>query len=220
MSEKQLSEEQLELLKKPLPKEAVSQHPTKKFLSTIKAIYVIERFNDVFGLGGWFLTDEIVENKEHIVVKVSFTAPEYGIVKEAYGGNQNSDRGDSYKGAVTDAITKIGSFLYVGMDVFKGLVEHDKEDIMTLGLEEKRLPTDAAQYFQDKKQEIQGERHKGDECKSCGLGVYIMSKQGKLFCSNKCWLKKQEVKTAKEEGYLDERYDIMDPRERITEIPY
>ena len=36
-----------------LPDEAVSQHPTKKFLSSIKSIYVTERLNEVFGVGSW-----------------------------------------------------------------------------------------------------------------------------------------------------------------------
>jgi len=30
---------------------------------------------------------------------------------------------DAYKGACTDALTKIGSYLYIGMDVYKGLSE-------------------------------------------------------------------------------------------------
>ena len=38
---------------------------------------------------------------------------------EAYGGNDNPDRGDAYKGAMTDALTKIGSFLGIGADVWK-----------------------------------------------------------------------------------------------------
>ncbi len=38
----------LEKLKEPLPQEAVTQHPTKTYLSSIKAIYVTERFNEVF----------------------------------------------------------------------------------------------------------------------------------------------------------------------------
>jgi len=41
------------------------------------------------------------------------------IKLEAYGGNDNPDRGDAYKGAMTDAITKIGSFLGIGADVWK-----------------------------------------------------------------------------------------------------
>ena len=48
-----LTKEMVEQLKAPLPPEAISQHPTKTFLSTIKAIYVVERLNDVFGIGQW-----------------------------------------------------------------------------------------------------------------------------------------------------------------------
>lgn len=50
---KELSQTQLELLKSPLPAEAIKQHPTKTYLSSIKAIYVTERMNDVFGVGQW-----------------------------------------------------------------------------------------------------------------------------------------------------------------------
>lgn len=112
----------VETLKKPLPNEAISQHPTKKYLSTIKAIYVVERFNDAFGLGGWRIHNQIerVEGAM-IVIKSVFTASDWGIRIEAYGGNDNQDLGDAYKGACTDALTKIGSYLYVGMDVYKGL---------------------------------------------------------------------------------------------------
>lgn len=114
-------------LKAPLPEGAVSQHPTKKYLSTIKAIYVVERLNEVFGLGGWMINNEVIENEcssKHIVVKSTFSAPKYGIViPDIFGGNDNADRGDAYKGACTDALTKIASYLYIGMDVYKGI--HD-----------------------------------------------------------------------------------------------
>ena len=43
-----LTPAQLELIKKPLPPEAVKPHPTKTYLSSIKAIYVTERLNEVF----------------------------------------------------------------------------------------------------------------------------------------------------------------------------
>lgn len=121
-----LPKEKIELLKKPLPKEAIKQHPTKKFLSTIKAIYVVERLNEVFGLGGWVITNEVVEaTDKNIVVKSNFRATDYDlIVSDIFGGNDNPDRGDAYKGACTDALTKIGSYLYIGMDVFKGLADH------------------------------------------------------------------------------------------------
>ncbi len=123
----ELTKEQLELLKKPLPPEAVSPHPTKKYLSSIKAIYVVERLNEVFKIGGWRVENTFVEKSEEktsektghmIVVKSVFNAEDIYI--EAFGGNDNIDLGDAYKGACTDALTKIGSYLEIGMDVFKG----------------------------------------------------------------------------------------------------
>jgi hypothetical protein len=126
----------LEDLKKPLPSEAIKQHPTKTYLSSIKAIYVTERFNDVFGVGKW--TQKV--EKEHVnfdtgmvVVKVTFEVPDLGIYYESYGGNDNGgknsknfDLGDAYKGATTDALTKIGSYLGVAIDVFKGKKSYSK----------------------------------------------------------------------------------------------
>jgi hypothetical protein len=117
-------------LKEPLPIEAVKQHPTKTYLSSIKAIYVTERFNDVFGVGKWTQKVEMeYVNHENgmVIVKVTFEVPTLSIYYESYGGNDNGgkqnknfDLGDAYKGATTDAITKIGSYLGVGIDVFKG----------------------------------------------------------------------------------------------------
>ena len=121
MDIKTLTQSQVDLLNKPLPAEAVTPHPTKKFLSSIKSIYITERLNEVFGVGRWRIKSEIIENTDKmIVVKAFFSVPEYGIEYECYGGNDNPDRGDAYKGATTDAITKIGSWLGIGADVFKG----------------------------------------------------------------------------------------------------
>jgi len=117
-----------EILKRPLPAEAVSPHPTKTYLSSIKAIYVTERLNEAFGIGGWKLKVEkeylqiFEESKKNpmVVVKTIFEVPQYEIYYESYGGNDNADLGDAYKGATTDGITKIGSYLGIGIDVFKG----------------------------------------------------------------------------------------------------
>lgn len=121
----QLTQQQIDALNRPLPAEAVTPHPTKKFLSSIKSIYVTERLNEVFGIGRWSIKSEVVENHDKmVVVKATFSVPSYGIEYECYGGNDNADRGDAYKGATTDALTKIGSWLGIGADVFKG--KHDK----------------------------------------------------------------------------------------------
>jgi len=128
-----LTFEQLNLLKRPLPQEAITQHPTKTYLSSIKAIYVTERLNDVFGVGAWQIKTNHITTAEKgmVVVKVEFSVPDYGIYYESFGGNDNGgesnknfDLGDAYKGATTDAITKIGSYLGIGIDVFKGKIKH------------------------------------------------------------------------------------------------
>ena len=118
-----ITDEMRTKLKKPLPAEAVSQHPTKTYLSSIKSIYVVERINDVFGLGTWTLKSEVQEvTDKFIVVKAMLSIPEYGFYGEAFGGNDNQDRGDAYKGAVTDGLTKIAAQqLEIGIDVYKGL---------------------------------------------------------------------------------------------------
>lgn len=125
-----VTKEMREALRMPLPVGAVTKHPTKTFLSSIKAIYVTERLNDVFGVGSWQIKVNHVTttDKSMVVVKVEFSIPEYGIYFECYGGNDNGgensknfDLGDAFKGATTDAITKIGSYLEIGIDVFKGL---------------------------------------------------------------------------------------------------
>lgn len=116
-------------LKKALPDKAVTKHPTKTYLSSIKAIYVTERLNDVFGCGSWQIRAEKVSesDKGFVVVKTILTIPEYGVYYESFGGNDNGgensknfDLGDAYKGATTDGITKIGSYLGIGMSVFQG----------------------------------------------------------------------------------------------------
>ena len=118
-----MKEELKEALSKELPLEALQPIPGKPYLTSIKGIYVTERFNEVFGVGGWRVKVEFVERKEDaVVVKVIFEVPEKNIYYECYGGNNNKDLGDAYKGATTDALTKIGSYLGVGLEVFKGKV--------------------------------------------------------------------------------------------------
>lgn len=118
-----MKEELKEALSKELPLEALQPIPGKPYLTSIKGIYVTERFNEVFGVGGWRVKAEFVERKEDaVVVKVIFEVPEKNIYYECYGGNNNKDLGDAYKGATTDALTKIGSYLGVGLEVFKGKV--------------------------------------------------------------------------------------------------
>ena len=123
-----ISPEMYQALKAPLPSEAVKPHPTKSYLSSIKAIYVTERLNDVFGCGAWQIRTQLVteSDKGMVVVKVTLEIPEYGVYYESFGGNDNGgeqsknfDLWDAYKWATTDWITKIGSYLGIGISVFQ-----------------------------------------------------------------------------------------------------
>lgn len=136
---KSLTQEQIDLIQKPLPREAVTSHPTKQNLSTIKAIYVTERLNQVFGIGSWVISTNLVDKgiiektritsagKERTeytaIAKTILKIADYGIYYECIASSVNDDPGDACKGATTDAITKICSYIGIGIDVFKG--QHD-----------------------------------------------------------------------------------------------
>ena len=133
-------EEVLNILNRPIDPAALSQAP--RGLTSIKSIYITERLNEAFGIGGWYVRDEMVQfQPPATVVKeirheaVEVTTPAFVVVKahlefkdfpsfraSAYGGNNNPDLGDAYKGAVSDAISKIcAMYLGVAADVYKGL---------------------------------------------------------------------------------------------------
>lgn len=155
METKKLSAAQIALLKKPLPKEAIKPHPTKNFLSTIKAIYVIERLNEVFGIGTWKQNSNVIEKDgKMIVVQSWLRIPEYGIEIEAFGGNDNADRGDAYKGACTDALTKMASALEIGMDVYKGLATHSQDNAPANGSTAKAPALQPNTNFTGEKKEL------------------------------------------------------------------
>jgi len=127
MSElKKITDEIRDKLREPFPPECITQHPTKPYLSTIKAIYIAERLNDVFGVGGWNLESEVVERTEdYILVGGHIVLKDYDVVTQyQYGGHKttgkNTEIADGYKSAITDCISKCASYLEVGIDVFKG----------------------------------------------------------------------------------------------------
>jgi hypothetical protein len=130
-----LTPEQLAKIAEPLPPEAIAAHPTKDNLSTIKGIFVTERLNQVFGVGAWAVKTDLLspitsatrttkfgkERTEYTaVLKTVFTIPEYDIYYECIASSMNDDPGDAAKGATTDAITKIASWIGIGIDVYKG----------------------------------------------------------------------------------------------------
>ena len=126
MENKKLPKEIVEALKVPMPSEAIAQHPTKSFLSTIKAIYIVERLNQVFGVCRWNLEHKIISDDEnYVTVKGRITLLDYDMkTPYQYGGHNKTGKGtepaDGYKSAVTDCQSKCASYLEVGIEVFKG----------------------------------------------------------------------------------------------------
>lgn len=124
-----VTEEMRAKLRAPLNTAALKAHPTKTFLTSINPIFVVERLNDVFGVGSWRLKNTHIASKGTMeVIQVDLSIPAYGIELSCFGGNDNGgdksknyDMGDAYKGAVTDGLTKICSWLEIGIDVYKGI---------------------------------------------------------------------------------------------------
>ena len=137
-----------EILTTPLPKEALKQHPSKRFLTTINPIYVVERLNLAFGIGGWTFGTEVIEtNEKFVVVKGTLEVSDHNIKLENYGGNDNPDRGDAYKGASTDALTKCASYLGIGAEVWRNGKPAEK---ITTPEDEKKVRTDFEKRIQGK----------------------------------------------------------------------
>jgi hypothetical protein len=135
MKKEKITQEIREKLREPFPKKALKKHPTKPYLVTIKAAYVYERLNNIFGIGGWNLKHEVVfQSNDYVLVKAALTLLDYDITfTEQYGGHQISGKGvemaDGYKSAVTDALSKIcGNSLEIGIDVFKGDIDPNTLD--------------------------------------------------------------------------------------------
>jgi hypothetical protein len=164
-----------QILDRPLPAKALKQHPSKSFLTTINPIYVVERLNEAFGVGGWHYQSEVVEGDSKMkVVKCTFTVDEYDIRIEQFGGNDNPDVGDAYKGAATDALTKIGSYLGIGAHVWKGE-----------GIPKKETGNWESGKIEQKEKELFNAQDLG-KCDKCG-GPNVLSKAGKPYCKAVCW---------------------------------
>lgn len=142
METKKITQEMRDALRKPLSVTALKAITTKPHLSSINPIYVIERLNDVFGVGSFNLKSELCapissEQKTSAkgrlyteftsLIKVTLTIQEYGIHLECIAGSTNEDEGDAAKGGISDCINKIASWLEIGIDIYKGNQSHNKQ---------------------------------------------------------------------------------------------
>ncbi len=123
-----ISEEMRQALRGDFPAEAYSQHPTKTFLTTLKAMYVVERLNDVFGLGRWDIRHKIISQENgYVLMSGRLILLDYDcVIPEQYGGHatsgKNTEPADGYKSAITDMLSKSASYLEIGLDLFKGKI--------------------------------------------------------------------------------------------------
>lgn len=128
-----INEEQKTALQAKLPDWAIKPHPTKPILSVIHPMAVIDRLNEVFGIGEWQFTTEFLSCDKDIqktkngdryvyvsAVKGTLKIPKHEVLLEQYGGSTNDDKGDALKGGGTDALTKIASYLGIGAEIYKG----------------------------------------------------------------------------------------------------
>lgn len=132
-----ISEETRNKLRAPFPEEAYSTIESKSYLTSIKAMYIIERLNDVFGIGNWTFKHEVIlmpeqSNDFQVLIKGQLILSNYDcLIPEQYGSHKTKGKGvelaDGFKSAITDAITKSASYIEIGIDVFKGKIKPPKK---------------------------------------------------------------------------------------------
>ena len=185
-------------LRKPLPPEAISQHPTKTFLSTIKAIYITERLNDVFGIGRWTMRTKVAqETPDYVLMRGKFKLLDYPDLEIPiqYGGHattgKNTELADGYKSAITDCISKCASYLEIGIDVFKGVSNSGKR---TTNVPAKRapvknvVPSTTEETYPEPAQADTSNILEKNICNECGIGVsqkvadWSEKKYGEIYC--------------------------------------
>jgi len=128
-----IPDDKIKLLHAPLPAWAVKEHPTKRGMSAIHPMSIVDRLNEVFGIGQWQTSVEKLSSNEWsqetkngprkvytATSKIKLDIDEYGIHLEQFGGSTNDDEGDALKGSATDGLTKIASYLGIGAEIYKG----------------------------------------------------------------------------------------------------
>lgn len=135
MAEKEKITKEIRIeLRKDFPTEAYTKHPAKTFLTTLKAMYITERLNDVFGIGRWTVDHElIVHNENYVLLEGKLKLLDFDCeIPSQFGGHsttgKNTEMADGFKSAVTDIISKSASYLEIGIDMFKGKINPPKSN--------------------------------------------------------------------------------------------
>ena len=139
-----------ELLSTPLPETGIqrsNKEQTKKGYDTTGYGYqfIVNRFNEVLGIGGWNWTFEELERGEGayksggkfftITGKSTITIfanEKYAIKSDIshteFGGHQSSTITDALKGSATNALKKTASFFGVGRQAFEKTIDEDNKE--------------------------------------------------------------------------------------------
>ena len=101
-----ITDEMYKALSASFPPEAYSAHPTKTFLTTLKAYYISERLNEVFGVGRWEVITSVVKEwaqserkntagsqEGYVLVRGRFVSYDYDVeCTEQYGGHKTTGK--------------------------------------------------------------------------------------------------------------------------------
>ena len=163
-------------LSKPLGKEAIQRtekDKTKKGYDTTGYgyQYIVNRFNEVLGVGNWNWGFEIMKEKsgafksgthfEEITggatIKIKINAKEW-LKHTEYGGHRSGNFTDALKGASTNAFKKASGFFGVGKRAFEGsidekaskkFVDDDNRDVVDFD-KEKATNTETVLQFMER----------------------------------------------------------------------
>lgn len=190
-----LEDSQLEALKAPFPDNAITEDRSRGFmLHSVKAAYIVERLNDVFGVCGigWRYAHSPIENaNKEVTTEVAlqyrggnceainwhagwtfysgervWSEPIFAHGGKKIGGG-GSPLGDAKKSAVTDGITKAASMLGVAHHIFKGLGATRQSDETV-----KKSPPKKKEEVKDLKDlQTASFMLTPDECKEQGLDI-------------------------------------------------
>lgn len=113
------------------PDEALSKDMSRGFeLTSVKAQYVVERLNEVFGVHGWKAdyTVQLLDKEQGCIVKCVLIGNvddgDLVIQRSSFGGSEIKKQiGDTIKSAMTDSLCKAASHMGIANEVFKGKVK-------------------------------------------------------------------------------------------------
>lgn len=116
-------------LSAPFPDEAYGADTSRgTILTSLKAQYIVERLNEVLGLGNWRIEGDWKDVADGILFigeltcqldaeTVISTGPVAG-----FGSDNLASSGDAYKSARTECMSKAASLLGIGNDMYKGKI--------------------------------------------------------------------------------------------------